>query len=85
MIIKTYWDFYKEWRTRRRLTRAIDRANTLHCRYGGRYYVLSLETRRGYKFAVVNQKILQRWRERGYLRNGVTIHQLKERAVYKTK
>lgn len=82
---KTFWDDYKEWRTKRRLEKAIDKANTLHCRYGGRYYVLSLKTRRGYKFAVANNKILQSWRDRGYLRDGVTIHMLKERAIYKTR
>lgn len=81
---KTFWENYKAWRTKRRLEKAIDRARTLHCRYGGRYYVLSLKTRRGYRFAVANNKILQRWRDRGYLRDGVTIQMLKDKAIYKT-
>lgn len=84
--VSKLWKEYKEWRWKRRLLRALDKARTLHCRYGHRYYVLSLKPRhRGYKFLVANSRDMQRWRDRGYLRGDVTIHQLKERAIYKTR
>lgn len=70
-----------EWIFRRQLAKAIDQAITLHNRDKKTYYVLNWDSR----LLVVSSADLKRWQHAGYIRRGVSIAEIRRKALYKTR
>lgn len=70
-----------EWIFRRQLAKAIDQAITLHNRHKKTYYVLHWSSR----LLVVSTADLKRWQHSGYIRQGVSLAEIRRKALYKTK
>lgn len=70
-----------EWIFRRQLAKAIDQAITLHNRDKKTYYVLHWNSR----LLVVSTADLKRWQHSGYIRQGVSLAEIRSKALYKTK
>lgn len=70
-----------EWIFCRQLAKAIDQAITLHNRNKKTYYVLNCNKR----MLVVSSSDLKRWQHAGYIRRGVSLAEIRRKALYKTR
>ena len=72
---------FSEWLYRRQLAKAIDQAITLHNRDKQTYFVLCISNR----LLVASSRDLKRWQHSGYLRPGVSLADIRRKALYRTK
>lgn len=70
-----------EWFFHRQLAKAVDQAITLHNRDKKTYYVLHWNN----QLLVVSTADLKRWQHSGYIRQGVSLADIRRKALYKTK
>lgn len=70
-----------EWFFSRQLAKAVDQAITLHNRDKKTYYVLHWNNR----LLVVSTADLKRWQHSGYIRQGISLADIRRKALYKTK